>query len=95
MSERSQFFNKRTISHRGKSLDNTSNEVPFQDFLESLEVIPKKLAIVPAGMDGRPDLIANDAYGTPDLWWVINLANNVFDELVDLKAGKQIVIPQL
>ena len=46
-------------------------------------------------MEGRPDLIANDAYGDPDLWWVINVANNVFDELVDLAAGKQIVIPQL
>jgi hypothetical protein len=57
--------------------------------------MPKKVAIVPNEYEGRPDLIANDAYGTPSLWWVINLSNNVFDELLDLKAGTQIVIPQI
>jgi len=95
MSERNRFFDKRTRMHRGKPVDVTSFSVPFQNFVDNLDSMPKKLAIVPAGMEGRPDLIANDAYGSPDLWWVINLANNVFDELVDLKAGKQIVIPQL
>tara|TARA_R110002110_G_scaffold379584_2_gene590101 strand:- start:47 stop:334 length:288 start_codon:yes stop_codon:yes gene_type:complete len=95
MPERSKMFNKQVTTHRGKPVDVTSFDDPFQDFVKNLDNIPKKVAIIPAGMEGRPDLIANDAYGDPDLWWVINVANNVFDELVDLAAGKQIVIPQL
>ena len=95
MAERSKMFNKQTTTHRGKPVDVTSFDDPFQAFVNNLGTIPKKVAIIPAGMEGRPDLIANDAYGDPDLWWVINVANNVFDELVDLAAGTQIVIPQL
>ncbi len=95
MSERNVQFDKKVTQHRGKPVDSTSFTRPFQEYVKQLETMPKKLAIVPAGFEGRPDLIANDAYGTPDLWWVINLANGVFDELVDLPAGRQIVIPQL
>ena len=46
-------------------------------------------------MEGRPDLLAYAAYGNELLWWVIVEANNVYDYEEDLKAGTQIIIPQL
>lgn len=33
------------------------------------------LHVVTAAEEGRPDLIANDVYGDPDLWWAICIAN--------------------
>ena len=51
-----------------------------------------KRAVVPAGMEYRPDLISNQAYGAPDFWWRIMEANNMMD-LMDFKAGTNIVIP--
>ena len=38
-----------------------------------------KHAVVPAGMEYRPDLISEQAYGSPDYWWKIMEANNMFD----------------
>jgi len=43
----------------------------------------------------RPDLLANDIYGSPQLWWVFALRN--LDELVDpyrdFKSGLLIKLP--
>lgn len=43
----------------------------------------------------RPDLLANDEYGTPSLWWVFAQANKnvILDPIFDFEAGKEIVIP--
>ena len=51
-----------------------------------------KHAVVPAGMEYRPDLISEQAYSTPDYWWRIMEANNMFD-VMDLKTGTNIIIP--
>ena len=51
-----------------------------------------KHAVVPAGMEYRPDLISEQAYGSPDYWWKIMEANNMFD-VMDLKTGTNIIIP--
>lgn len=44
---------------------------------------------------GRPDLLANDLYGDPSLWWVIGVRNGMEDPIHDLKLGITIYIPQL
>lgn len=43
----------------------------------------------------RPDLIAYNAYGVSDLWWVIYEYNEIRDPLHDLKLGQIIRIPEL
>lgn len=35
----------------------------------------------------RPDLLAQDLYGDPDLWWVFGVRNGWKDPVYDLKYG--------
>jgi hypothetical protein len=44
----------------------------------------------------RPDLLANDLYGDPALWWVFAMRNpNIIkDPIFDFKAGRTIFIPK-
>jgi hypothetical protein len=42
----------------------------------------------------RPDLLANDVYQDPRLWWKILQANNIMD-IYNFKAGLNIRIPAL
>jgi len=43
----------------------------------------------------RPDLLSNDLYGTPDLWWIFIIRNK--DQMVDpiygLLAGLELFVP--
>src|ERR1035437_3500550 len=48
-----------------------------------------RYTIIPAGMEYRPDLMSNQIYGVPDLWWKILEVNNIFD-VFDFKAGTNI-----
>ena len=44
----------------------------------------------------RPDLLSQDLYGTPKLWWVFAMRNPevIKDPIYDLVAGIKIYIPQ-
>ena len=50
---------------------------------------------VPAAVDQRPDLISNIFYDTPGYWWYVMQYNGITDPFEELKAGKQISIPEL
>jgi len=43
----------------------------------------------------RPDLLSNEIYGTPDLWWIFTLRNpdSLLDPIYDFTTGKEIKIP--
>ena len=43
----------------------------------------------------RPDLLASQLYGQPELWWAIYEFNNIIDPLFDLKIGQILRIPSL
>lgn len=43
----------------------------------------------------RPDLMALDLYGDPDLWMVIPLRNTLQDPIFDLTLGRELVVPPL
>lgn len=51
-----------------------------------------KYLVLSPGYEFRPDLLAWDAYGTTELWWVLLEANNIAD-IFDFKAGINIRIP--
>lgn len=52
-----------------------------------------KVAVIPAGMEFRPDLVSKDRYGLPDFWWKIMEANNIKD-IMDFRAGRTIILPE-
>lgn len=56
------------------------------DDTDELWVVP------PAGVP-RLDLLANDFYGTPQLWWVLASVNNILDPLVSVPTGTAIRVP--
>lgn len=41
----------------------------------------------------RPDLLANDIYGDPDLFWVIAVRNGLQDPVFDFKLNELYTIP--
>lgn len=61
--------------------------------------IPKnefdKILIIPAAFNQRPDLLSQQEYGTPELWWVFCIRNPdlIIDPINDFLAGLQIFIP--
>lgn len=52
-----------------------------------------ELWVVPGAGVPRLDLLANDFYGTPALWWVLASVNNILDPLVSVPAGTAIRVP--
>jgi hypothetical protein len=51
-----------------------------------------QVAVIPPGMQYRPDLVSRDRYGTIDFWWKIMEINGIKD-IFDFKAGLTIVLP--
>lgn len=49
--------------------------------------------IVPSAGVPRLDLLANDFYGVPDLWWILASINNIIDPFVSVPEGTVIRVP--
>ena len=86
-------FSFREATHRGKPVKDILSSGSWENLATSYGAAPSKLANVPNGMEGRPDLIATSFYGNPRMWWVICVANNISDPFEQLKAGKLIKLP--
>lgn len=52
----------------------------------------ESVMVINKGVEYRPDLVANQLLGAPELWWRIMEANNMKD-IMEFKAGKTILIP--
>lgn len=73
----------------------------FGRFLDVLEYrsIPRSVSDIPYRINSvyqyRPDLLANDLYGSSDLWWVFAARNpNVIrDPIFDFYTGQTIMVP--
>jgi len=52
-----------------------------------------QVAVIPASMQYRPDLVSKDKYGTVDFWWKIMEVNNIKD-IFDFVTGKTIILPR-
>ena len=61
--------------------------IPSSDF--------DKIMIIPPKYDQRPDLLSQELYGTPKLWWVFSLRNPdlLIDPIDDFKSGLEIYTP--
>lgn len=67
--------------------------------INDLPKIPKsradRLYTIESKYENRPDLLANELYGTVNLWWVFALRNPdlLIDPLEDFTSGKSIYLP--
>ena len=52
-----------------------------------------QVAVIPPGMEYRPDLVSKEKYGLPDFWWKIMEANGIKD-VADFRSGRTIVLPE-
>tara|TARA_R100001082_G_scaffold97142_1_gene64915 strand:+ start:566 stop:865 length:300 start_codon:yes stop_codon:yes gene_type:complete len=94
--DRADIFDGNVVSHRGQTITDIGSSSQYINYINNVfESKNSKIALVPNNMEGRPDLISLAAYGTDLLWWLIVEANNVYDYEFDLKAGTQILIPQI
>jgi hypothetical protein len=75
---------------------------PIKDWYLDLWVprtVPKsdfdKIIIIPPEFNQRPDLLSNQEYGTPRLWWVFCVRNPdlIIDPINDFVAGLEIFVP--
>lgn len=64
-----------------------NRKVPSSDF--------DKIIIIPPAYDQRPDLLSQELYGTPKLWWVFCVRNPdlITDPMADFVAGLEIFVP--
>ena len=55
------------------------------------------IVAIEAKYENRPDLFANDYYGSPRLWWVLVVRNmdTLIDPLEDFKTGVEIFVPSV
>lgn len=49
--------------------------------------------VVPEAGVPRLDLLSNDFYSTPELWWVLASVNNIIDPLTSVPQGTGIRVP--
>jgi hypothetical protein len=75
---------------------------PIRDWYLDLWIprsVPKsdfdKILIIPPAFNQRPDLLSNQEYGTPSLWWVFAIRNPdlIIDPINDFLSGLEIYIP--
>jgi hypothetical protein len=64
-----------------------SRAVPSSEF--------DKIINIPPAFDQRPDLLSQQEYGTPALWWVFCVRNPdlIIDPIQDFIAGLEIYVP--
>lgn len=77
-------------------------KTPIKDFYLDIwkkrEIPPNandELITIEPKYEARPDLLANDLYGSPRLWWVFAVRNMdiLVDPVEDMRAGVQIFAP--
>lgn len=75
---------------------------PIKDWYLDIWVprdVPKnefdEIYIIPPAYDQRPDLLSQEKYGTPRLWWVFAVRNPniLIDPIEDFVSGLEIFIP--
>ena len=83
------------VKHRNKSVLTVVNNEDYDNLLKRIEYLQVEVGYVPAGYEGRPDLISNVFYGTPNYWWLLCQINNVTDPQEGFDTNQRIFIPKL
>lgn len=84
---------KRTSLIKTRTGKDTYGRIEGFDQIKFINERNYSMYIVEAGFDGRPDLIAAEFYGDPQLEWVIVIANRPKNPLNWPEIGESIKIP--
>lgn len=80
-----------TVVHKGKTIKTIVGNSKADEFVEKLNKQEKNTYTkVPAGLENRPDLIADQLYGDPNQLWLVCLSSNRFDVFEDFGVGAKI-----
>ena len=89
-------FNTEDITHKGKKTKIIVGQRDFDDYYKNAGMKgTNKLIQLPPGYEGRLDMISTMVYGTPSLWWVIAMANDIMDPEEELIPGALIKVPMV
>lgn len=77
-----------------KVVDNKYLDVYTMD-IDTANIATKTITVDPK-YDERPDVLANDLYSNPKLWWVFAIFNQdtLEDPILDLKSGMELIVPE-
>lgn len=87
--DRTKFFTKITVNDI-KELDFMHNTLSSFKMTHDIAYYRTDIQDV-----GQPDLISYENYGTEYYWWIICLANNIENPLLDITVGTILKIPHL
>jgi hypothetical protein len=93
---RSSSFNfKRSSWLKNCRVNTLGDGVESWSFFDDVPVIQERSTDIFLTLESRlrPEQIADDVYGKPELWWVIALANKVRLPLVELYPGRTLRVP--
>jgi hypothetical protein len=80
--------------HKGKKIVTVIGSKEFDDYYKNVgKKGSNKVIKVPAGYEGRLDLLSLEVYGTPSKWWQLAIANNIFDPVEQIHAGMLLKVP--
>ncbi len=89
-------YDSEILPHRKYFFKSLITSKKYEDFLKyTLPNMEYKVAVLPSGMEGRPDLLSQAVYGTVNYWWLLCEANSIIDPFEDLVAGMQLKIPTI
>ena len=84
------------ILHKGRITKTTVGNRFQDDRVEKVDYSEgSRVGFVPAGFEHCPDLISNVFYGTPGLWWLLMVANNITDPFEGFNTNDRIIIPNI
>tara|TARA_R110000744_G_scaffold52348_1_gene112151 strand:- start:303 stop:593 length:291 start_codon:yes stop_codon:yes gene_type:complete len=89
-------FPTEKITHKGKKTKIIVGQRDFDAYYKVAGMTgDNKLVQLPPGYEGRLDMISTMVYGTPNLWWVIAMANDIMDPEEELIPGALIKVPTI
>ena len=86
-------YGVKTINHKGVNVTTSINT----DVEKLLARIPTDINYLVGNCASfvvhRPDVISNLFYNTPELWWYVQLFNNINDPFEGFNGGDRLLIP--
>jgi len=80
--------------HRGNPISTILHSEEFDFIIQNLEeAYEYNYIYISDSLEHRPDLISNEAYGTPKFWWLIMFVNGITDPFEGFNINDKIRIP--
>jgi hypothetical protein len=77
--------------HKGKKIKSILGNKKADDYIAGVASTESNAyTYIPNGLEHRPDLLANQVYGSPKAVWMVCLGSNKFDVFEDFDVGSKI-----